>query len=153
MMASLSMILAVAGMCSLICTPEALVLIGLNWPPVGALAHPATVCLLMLQNEFVGVEHDPEHVLSRFEAVAPVVLPGHFGDFLLRGRWRTSERRHIQVADLVLDLRVGRRAVKQRASFAANRLLDQLAAPHHQGLRNGAVEGGGLVILVRAEGH
>src|SRR5262245_43179042 len=36
MMASLSITLAVSGMCSLICTPVALVLTGLNSPPVGA---------------------------------------------------------------------------------------------------------------------
>src|SRR5437879_5766780 len=46
-MASLSMILAVCGMCSLICTPEALVLMGLNWPPVGAPGFKSQISIVL----------------------------------------------------------------------------------------------------------
>src|SRR5438876_11908639 len=46
-MASLSIILAVAGMCSLICTPEALVAICLNWPPVGAPGFKSQISIVL----------------------------------------------------------------------------------------------------------
>src|SRR5262245_39300811 len=46
-MASLSITLAVCGMCSLICTPEALVAIGLNGPPVGAPGFKSQISIVL----------------------------------------------------------------------------------------------------------